>query len=296
MIQKKILLLGSNGQLGWEAHRHLIGFSDVVAVDYPDIDFSEPEQVLTTIKAVKPDLIFNAVAYTAVDLAEDKKDLAYKINAYTPGEIGTYCKTANIPLIHFSTDYVFDGKKGSDYTELDEPNPLNIYGKSKLLGEELIRESECLFWTIRTSWVYSNREGGFLKKALHWAKTNEELKIVDDQIGNPTWCRALANAVSIVLAQNSQTWDQLFFDTQGLYHLAGWGSASRFDWTQQIMNVSRKKHDLMVKNIIPVKTNEFPAPAERPTHSALNCEKFEKTFNLKLPDWRDAVRLVMEEI
>ncbi len=296
MKNKKILLLGSTGQLGWEAHRHLIGFSEVVALDTPEIDFTKPEQLIETISSIRPDLIFNAVAYTAVDLAEEKIDLANQINAITPGKIGDYCQRTQTPLIHFSTDYVFDGKKGIDYTELDSPNPLNQYGRSKLLGEQLVAESGCLHWILRTSWVYSNREGGFLQKALQWARHNQEVRIVDDQIGNPTWCRALANGVSILLAQNLTDWTRFFEETQGLYHLAGWGNSSRFEWMQQIVDISRDNHNLQVKNLVPVKTSEFPAPAERPTHSALNCNKFENTFQLKLPDWRLALRMVMEEI
>ena len=188
----KILLLGSKGQLGYEATRTLFCYGDLIALDYPEIDFTIPEKVISLINEVKPDLIYNAVAYTDVDRAEQEIEKAMLVNCHTPGEIAHYCKKNNVPLIHFSTDYVFDGQKNALYTEEDIPNPINIYGKSKFCGEQVIIDSQCPQVILRTSWVYSMRAGGFVKKVINWAQNQEELRIVDDQIGNPTWARTLA--------------------------------------------------------------------------------------------------------
>ena len=173
----KILLLGSSGQLGYEAHRTLFCYGDLIAVDYPEIDFTKPDEVVRLIKKIKPDLIYNAVAYTDVDKAEQEPEKAMLVNSHTPGEIANYCKKNNVPLIHFSTDYVFDGDKNTLYTEEDIPNPINVYGKTKLDGEFAIIESGCDYLIFRTSWVYSMRAGGFVNKVIQWAKQNEILRI-----------------------------------------------------------------------------------------------------------------------
>lgn len=292
MNKLKILVLGANGQLGWEATRHFVGFADVFALDYPQVNFLQSDELINKIKSIKPDLIFNAVAYTAVDKAEEEIEIARAINAYTPGKIAQYCKSENIPFIHFSTDYVFDGKKGENYIETDDTNPLNEYGRSKLLGEEAILTSGCVHWIFRTSWVYSDREGGFLQKVSRWAMKNETLRIVDDQIGNPTWCRALANGCSLLLNKHDR-WLDYIAETQGIYHLAGWGSASRYEWAKLILEYHNHRSDFLVKELIPVKSSEFPTPAERPLHAALDCSKFANTFGYELPCWQDSVKLLL---
>jgi len=290
----KILLLGSSGQLGYEAHRTLFCYGDLIAVDYPEIDFTKPDEVVRLIKKIKPDLIYNAVAYTDVDKAEQEPEKAMLVNSHTPGEIANYCKKSNVPLIHFSTDYVFDGQKNDLYTEEDIPNPINVYGKSKFAGEQAIIESQCPHIIFRTSWVYSMRVGGFVKKFIDWAQNNEELKIVDDQIGNPTWARMLA-ILSSTPVKNSKTETLEVFDSKGgLYHLAGEGYTSRYGWTKSIINFLPKDIPVKVKKILPVKSNEFPTPATRPLFSGLNCEKFERTFKLKIPDWETTLKLMLE--
>jgi dTDP-4-dehydrorhamnose reductase len=290
----KILLLGSNGQLGYEATRTLFCYGDLVAVDYPDIDFTKPDQVIKFIEEINPDLIYNAVAYTDVDRAEQEPEKAMLINCHTPGEIAKYCKKSNVPFIHFSTDYVFDGQKNDLYTEDDIPNPINVYGKSKFAGEQAIIDSQCIFVIFRTSWVYSMRAGGFVKKVINWAQNNEELRIVDDQIGNPTWARMLA-ILSTTFIRNSmnETLDQ-FEMKRGLYHLAGGGYTSRYEWTKSIINFLPKDIPVKVKKIIPAKSDEFPTPAMRPMFSALNCDKFEHTFSLRIPHWETSLHLMLE--
>jgi dTDP-4-dehydrorhamnose reductase len=287
----KILLLGSNGQLGYEATRTLFCYGDLVAVDYPDIDFTKPDQLIKFVKEVKPDLIYNAVAYTDVDKAELEPEKAMLINCHTPGEVANYCRKNNVPLIHFSTDYVFDGQKNDLYSEEDIPNPINIYGKSKFAGEQAIIDSQCIFVIFRTSWVYSMRAGGFVKKVINWAQNNEELRIVDDQIGNPTWARMLAT-LSSTLVKNSKNETMDLFETKGgLYHLAGGGYTSRYEWTRSIINFLPKDIPLKVKKIIPIKTDAFPKPAIRPLFTALNCEKFEHIFSIKIIGWKTALKL-----
>jgi len=290
----KILLLGSNGQLGYEATRTLFCFGELVAVDYPDIDFTRPNDIVKLINEVKPDLIYNAVAYTDVDKAELEPEKAMLVNCHTPGEIAIYCKKFNIPLIHFSTDYVFDGEKGELYTEEDIPNPINVYGKSKLSGEQAILQSRCPGIIFRTSWVYSMRTGGFVKKFIGWAQNNEVLKIVDDQIGNPTWARMLAILSSKMIGNLREETLDLFNQTGGIYHMAGGGHTSRFEWTKSILNYLSKDQSVIVKEILSAKSAEFPTRAPRPMFSALNCEKFEKTFSLKIPHWETSLQLMLE--
>ncbi len=288
----KILLLGKSGQLGYEAHRNLICFGDVIAMDYPEIDFSSPKNVLHTIKEIKPDLIYNAVAYTDVDGAEKEQQKSRLINSQTPGEIGNYCYKNKIPLIHFSTDYVFDGKKNDLYTEDDTPNPINVYGKTKLAGENNIIESNCNHLIFRTSWVYSMRSGGFVNKVIEWAKHNENLTIVDDQIGNPTWARSLAFLSTFFLIEGKNNYQSIFEEIKGIYHLAGGGFTSRFEWTKKIIENIPKNDHIMVKNILPGKTEDFITPAQRPLFSALDCGKFEKTLGIKIPRWEIATKLL----
>jgi len=290
----KILLLGSNGQLGYEATRTLFCYGDLVAVDYPDIDFTKPKQVIDLITEVKPDLIYNAVAYTDVDMAEQEPEKAMLVNCHTPGLIAHYCKKNNVPFIHFSTDYVFDGQKNDLYTEDDLPNPINEYGKSKLAGEKAIIESQCLHVIFRTSWVYSMRAGGFVKKVINWAQNNEELRIVDDQIGNPTWARTLAILSTHMMGNNFQDLFQKIQDKKGIYHLAGGGFTSRFEWTKAIINQLPEEFPTIVRTIIPAKTADFPTPAKRPLFSALDCSKFESTFSLKIPNWEITSKLMLK--
>ena len=291
----KILLLGSNGQLGYEATRTLFCYGDLVAVDYPDIDFTKPDQVIKYVKEVKPDLIYNAVAYTDVDKAEIEPEKVMLVNCHTPGEVANYCKKNNVPLIHFSTDYVFDGQKNDLYTEEDIPNPINIYGKSKFAGEQAINDSQCTYVIFRTSWVYSMRTGGFVKKVINWAQNNEELRIVDDQIGNPTWARTLAILSTHLVRNNYQDLYHYIQEKKGVYHLAGGGFTSRYEWTKAIVNNLSNGSLLKVRKVIPAKTQDFPSPAKRPLFSALDCSKFESTFSLKIPKWEIATKLMFQK-
>ncbi|PKO07304.1 MAG: dTDP-4-dehydrorhamnose reductase [Chloroflexi bacterium HGW-Chloroflexi-3] len=291
----KILLLGSNGQLGYEATRTLFCYGDLVAVDYPEIDFTKPDQVIKFVQEANPDLIYNAVAYTDVDKAELEPEKAMLINCHTPGEVANYCKKNKVPFIHFSTDYVFDGQKNDLYTEEDIPNPINVYGISKFAGEQIIIESQCPHVICRTSWVYSMRAGGFVKKVISWAQNNEELRIVDDQIGNPTWARMLA-ILSAKFIQSSKIETLNFLEKNlGICHVAGGGHTSRYEWTKSIIKHIPEDIPIKVKGINPAKSGEFPTPATRPMFSALNCDKFERIFNLKIPNWEISLKFMLEK-
>ncbi len=289
----KILLLGSKGQLGYEANRTLFCFGEVFTADFPELNFTEPGEVIKLMEEIKPDLIYNAVAYTDVDKAEKEEEVATMVNSITPGEIAKYCFQYHIPLIHFSTDYVFDGTKQALYVEEDSPNPINVYGKTKLEGELAITASGCDYLIFRTSWVYSLRSGGFVNKVINWAQKNEELRIVDDQIGNPTWARTLALLSTHFLGNNGLNHKSFIKEMKGVYHLAGGGYASRYEWASYILESLSKEIGLKDKKIVPANSSDFPTPALRPLFSALNCEKFEKRYGLKIPDWKIATELML---
>jgi len=284
----RILLFGKNGQLGWELNRTLMCLGELVALDYPEVDFEKPRDVIKVVNQTKPDLIVNAAAYTNVDKAEEEPDKARLINADTPGEIAKWCAVHNAPLIHYSTDYIFDGTKGSPYTEEDKPNPLNVYGKTKLEGEIAVQQSGTIHMILRTAWVYSMRGNNFVTKVLEWAKNSDVIRVVDDQISNPTWARALAEITADVIAMSIEDIRSFFSIKGGLYHCAGAGYCSRFDWAQAI--ISGFNTDKAVK-IVRAKTWEFQTLAKRPLFSVLSCVKFGRLFLLNLPNWEYTLKI-----
>ncbi len=286
----KILLFGKNGQLGWELNRTLMCLGELIALDYPEVNFEKPKDVINIIDQIKPDLIVNAAAYTDVDKAEEEPDKARLINAKTPGEMARWCKKNNAVIIHYSTDYVFDGTKGSPYTEEDKPNPLNIYGETKLAGEIAIQQSDPIHMILRTAWVYSMRGNNFVTKVLDWAKKSDVIRVVDDQISNPTWARALAEITADVIAMGIGDIRSFFSIKGGLYHCAGTGYCSRFDWAQAIISGFNK--DKAVK-IVRSKTKEFKTLAQRPLFSALKCNRFNKMSEIFIPDWKYWLKLIV---
>lgn len=284
----RILLFGKNGQLGRELNRTLMCLGELVALDYPEVDFENPLDVIKVVNQTKPDLIVNAAAYTNVDKAEEEPDKARLINSDTPGEIAQWSKLHNAVLIHYSTDYVFDGTKGSPYTEEDEPNPLNVYGKTKLEGEIAVQQSGAPYLILRTAWVYSMRGNNFVTKVLEWAKNSDVLRIVDDQISNPTWARALAEISADVIAMGIEDIGSFFGSKGGLYHCAGSGYCSRYDWAEAIIDEFCKGKRI---KIIPAKTRDFHVLAQRPLFSALDCKNFNRLFKLFLPNWKYSILL-----
>lgn len=286
----RILLLGKVGQLGWELHRTLAPLGEVTALDYPEIDLTRAEGIRQLVRDARPEVIVNATAYTAVDRAEGERDIAMAINSDAPGLLAEEAAALGAALIHYSTDYVFDGAKGSDYFETDTPNPVGVYGQSKLVGEQAIQRAGGYALIFRTAWVYSLRRDSFVTKTLQWARQNPSLRVVSDQVSNPTWARMLAEITAQVLAKGSG-W---LAERRGLYHLAGSGRASRLEWAQAILSLDPRKEEQVAREILPARTADFPSPAQRPLYSALNCDKFTETFGLRLPEWQDALRLLME--
>ena len=289
----KIVLIGKNGQLGWEFQQLLPAFGEMVALGRADLDVSDPHAVQETLLELQPNLIINTAAYTEVDLAETQRELAEKINALAPGSMAQTARQIGAAFIHYSTDYVFDGKAGQPYTEQAATNPLNVYGSSKLLGEAHIQQTGDAYLILRTSWVYSLRGNSFVNKVLGWSRKNKSLKIVSDQIGCPTWARMLAELTCQAVFDNGGDLLNTLRARRGIYHLAGSGYTSRFEWAKQILANDPKPTEQLVQTLEPVSSLEFPTPALRPLFSALNCEKFATTFSLHLPNWEESLQAAM---
>ena len=290
-----IVLFGKNGQVGWELEKLLPQLGEVTAFGHQELDVSKLEQLKDTLLDKKPDLIINASAYTEVDRAETEPKIAMRVNADAPGVMAETARTLNAAFIHYSTDYVFDGNNTTPYRETDKPNPLSTYGKSKLEGEKNIEQAGGSYIILRTSWVYSMRGNTFVNKFLSWAHANNSLRIVDDQISNPTWAKALAEATFSLVASQQDNLQDVMRERSGIYHLAGSGYASRYEWAKQILSNASDQTDILVQAIEPVSSREFPAPAVRPLFSALDCSKIREVFNLRLPNWEDSLRAAMLE-
>jgi len=293
-LTQKILLLGNTGQLGWELNRTMLTMGDLVALDYPQIDMADPDSITAIMRDVKPTLILNATAYTDVDKAETNPKLAVAINSTGPGILAEEARKIKAALIHYSTDYVFDGTKGEPYTEEDEPNPLSVYGATKFAGEKAVQEVEGIYLIFRTSWVYSLRRPCFVTKVLQWARQNEELRIVDDQISSPTWARTLAEATTQVVAQGKNELRDYINEKKGLYHLTDNGFCSRFDFAKKVIELDPLNDEHSVKVILPAKSSDFDTQAKRPAKSRLSCSKFQKNFSLIPHDWDDVLFLAFE--
>lgn len=285
----RILLTGKNGQVGYELERSLQGLGEIVALDRKQMNLSDLRQVRDVIRSVRPDLIVNPAAYTAVDQAENEIERAMCINGDAPGVMAEEAKKLGAAMIHYSTDYVFDGSKDSPYTEEDVPKPINAYGKTKLAGEEGIRAAGIPHLIFRTSWVYGMRGRNFLLTVLRLAQEREELRIVADQTGAPTWCRTLADTTAHILsqaraAQDKQDW---WLHNTGLYHLTAQGSTSWHGFTEAILS-----HPGVTKKpvVTPIATEDYPLPAPRPRNSVLNCDKLVHRF-CELPRWETALGL-----
>ena len=291
----KIVLIGKNGQLGWEFQQLLPALGEMVALGREDLDVSNPDAVQKTLLELQPNLIINTSAYTEVDLAETQRELAEKINALAPASMAEAARKLGAVFIHYSTDYVFDGKASQPYTEQVATNPLNVYGSSKLLGETHIQQSGDAYLILRTSWVYSLRGNSFVNKVLGWSRKNKSLKIVSDQIGCPTWARMLATLTCQAVFNNGGDLFDSLRARRGIYHLAGSGYTSRFEWAQQILANDPKRTEQLVQTLEPVSSLEFPTPAVRPLFSALNCEKFAAAFGLRPPHWEESLKLAVVE-
>jgi dTDP-4-dehydrorhamnose reductase len=289
-----LLLLGNTGQLGWELQRSLHPLGEVIALDYPDVNMADPASISKTVQDQHPRVIINATAYTAVDKAESEPELAMAINGTGPAVLAEEAKKLDAVLFHFSTDYIFDGTKSTPYVETDQPHPLNVYGESKLAGERAIQSVEGNFLILRTAWVYSLRRDGFVTRLLGWARKNETLRIVDDQISNPTWASMLAETTALLIARAGEHFLPWLAERKGLYHLTGDGFTSRYDWAKEILRLDPAKEEQKVKELLPARTSDFPTPARRPLFTALDCKKFEDAFDFRLPPWSESLHLALD--
>jgi dTDP-4-dehydrorhamnose reductase len=292
-MKLRILILGTTGQLGWELNRTAACLGEVISYDFPVVDFTKPEQLRTAVREARPHIIFNAVAYTAVDRAEQELEMAFTVNSTSVGVLAEEARSLGAGFIHYSTDFVFDGRKGAAYTEEDLPNPLNIYGQSKLEGELAATSVGDACLIFRTSWVFSLRRDSFVTKVLEWARKHETVRVVSDQVGSPTWARMLAEISTLAVVRGGNDpigWIQA---KSGLYHLGGSGCASRYEWAREILALDPNKDEQIIQHLEPSSTDEFPAPAVRPTYTPLDCTKFESAFHLQLPHWKTSLALAM---
>lgn len=292
---KRILLLGGSGQVGYELIRSLAPIAKVIAPVRADFDLSMDEQTLTArLQYYKPELLINAAAYTAVDRAEQEAELAGQINATAPGLLATVCQSLAIPMIHFSTDYVFDGSQQRPWKETDETGPLNVYGQSKLSGEQLIRQSQVPHLIFRTSWVYGLRGNNFLNTMRRLAKEKSSLQIVNDQKGCPTWSRHIAEAVSAIVALAFHEGKIFWDNNSGTYHLTGTGSTTWFGFAEAIFDeLQAMGHPVPV--ISGIGSEAYKTAAKRPAFSVLDNTLLEQQFGIRLPDWRHSLNLVMQD-
>lgn len=281
---KNILLTGRNGQIGWELQRTLAPLGRVIAFDRESLDLGDASVIRAAIRAARPDIIVNAAAYTAVDQAESDSNLAMRVNGLAPGVMAEEAKQLGALLVHYSTDYVFDGSKDGPYNEGDEPNPINSYGRSKLAGEREIQSVGCRHLIFRTSWVYGLRGKNFLRTILRLAEEREELRIVDDQFGAPTWSRMIAEATALALVARTAP--------EGLFHLACRGVVSWHGFTRAILEFTRHKRT-REPALAAIMACDYPLPAARPHNSRLACDHLAAELAIQLPDWRDALDLCL---
>ena len=294
----KILLFGKNGQVGWELQRSLAPLGELIALNSTSEEFcgdlTDLAGIRQTIRKIAPDIIVNAAAYTAVDKAESEAELAHILNAQAPGILAQEAKQLNAWLIHYSTDYVFNGSGDQPHLETDVTDPLNVYGKTKLEGENNIIASECLHLIFRTSWVYAVNGNNFVKTILRLAHQRDKLTIVNDQIGSPTGAELIADITAdVLLSLKHQS------EVSGVYHLTAKGYTSWYEFAGFILEHARRTNfPLKIQSdaLLPIMSVEFPLPAERPLNSRLNTYKLEKTFALNLPAWQVGVFRTLTEI
>ena len=293
----KILLFGKNGQVGWELQRSLAPLGELVALDRHSTDWcgdlSDLAGLAATVQSVRPDVIVNAAAYTAVDKAENEPALAHTINALAPGVLADEAAKLGAWLVHYSTDYVFDGSGGKPWIETDPTGPLNVYGRTKLEGEQRIASQCAKHLIFRTSWVYAARGGNFAKTMLRLAQERDTLNVINDQFGAPTGADLLADVTAHAIRQVQHT-----PGNAGTYHLAASGETTWFDYAKYVVDQSiraRAAPEIIVKNIQPVATSAFPTAAQRPHNSRLNTAKIQHAFCLQLPSWQQGVTRMLAE-
>ncbi len=296
----KILLFGKGGQVGWELQRSLAPLGELVALDFDSVehcgDFTNISGLAETVRTLRPDVIVNAGAHTAVDKAESEPDLVRTLNALAPGALAKEAESLGAWLVHYSTDYVFDGSGSMPWLETDTPSPLNVYGRTKLEAEQLILASGCKHLIFRTSWVYGARGGNFAKTMLKLAQEREVLKVIHDQFGAPTGAELLADITAHAIRQARAQLGSAV--PSGIYHLAAQGEVSWFDYASHVVAFARKSPvaaKVMANSIEPVPTTAFPTAAQRPLNSRLDTAKLRATFGVRLPNWQHGVERMLTE-
>lgn len=291
-VSSKIVLFGKNGQLGHEFVRQLsVQYApfkaQLFAFDRNSADFTDTQSVIQHLQVVKPDIIINATAYTAVDQAESDAATAYAVNAQTPAAIADYARKHHCLLIHYSTDFVFDGKQQTPYTETDTPNPLGVYGRTKLQGDEAIMQTGGRYFIFRTSWVYADYGHNFMRTMLRLAHEKTELRVVDDQIGSPTWVGHIAHATLEILKRYLTEHSALEY---GLYNLSANNYTSWHGFAQKILQLDPRRAQQTCHKVVPIKTQEYPTPATRPSWSVLDNQKLANRFGLTIPTWESQLQ------
>lgn len=287
----RILLTGKTGQVGWELQRTLAPLGHVIALDRSQMELADPDSVRSAVRLAAPDIIVNAAAYTAVDKAEAEPELAMRVNAVAPGIMAEEARRLGALLVHFSTDYVFDGTKPTPYVEDDTPSPLNAYGRSKLEGEHAIAATGCAHLILRTSWIYAERGTNFLLTILELARKRKTLAVVDDQIGHPTWARFIAETTTKLLADIGHA-----RDSQGIYHLSAEGHTSRYDFAKKIVELAGRISGDKTgwAEIRRTTTAEYLLPAQRPLNCSTRKDKIEQVFGIEMENWASLLSACLE--
>ncbi|WP_298289821.1 dTDP-4-dehydrorhamnose reductase [Thiomonas sp.] len=297
MSAPRILLLGADGQVGWELRRSLLPLGDVLPCTRQQADFSDLPALRALLDREQPSLIVNAAAYTAVDQAESDPAAAQRINAEAPAVLADYAAASGAWLLHYSTDYVFDGRKPEPYVETDAPNPQSAYGRSKLEGEQAIAASGCRHLILRTSWVYAARGGNFAKTMLRLAAERERLRVIADQFGAPTSAELIADVTALLIQRLRH--DPQAERLSGLYHLTAQGATSWHGYARLVIEHARRRGwalRCVPENIDAITTADYPLPAPRPANSRLDCSKLQTTFDLHLPPWPTQVQRLIDEL
>jgi len=281
----KILITGQHGQVSQALQQQLQGLGELIILGRDQLDLANPEQIREQIRAQRPNLIINTAAHTAVDLAESEPDAAFAINAIAPGILAEEAKALGIPLIHYSTDYVFDGSKPAPYTEADTPNPLGVYGQSKLAGEQAIAAVGGEYLILRTSWVYSNHGKNFLLTMQRLLQEKPQMRIVADQIGAPTWAGTIADSTRALI----ERWQAGTPGPWGVYHLTAQGETSWFGFAQTIGEHLRAQGRACAE-LEAIPSSAYPTPAQRPLNSRLDCSRLQQQWHVSQPQWQDALR------
>lgn len=298
----RLLVTGASGQVGGALLRTLAPLGEVIALERADLDLANADSIRRAMREVQPRWVVNAGAYTSVDKAEREQELARAINTIAPGVFGEEAKKIGAGVIHFSTDYVFDGEKNLPYVETDATGPLNVYGRTKLGGERALAASGAGYLIFRTSWVYGATGKNFLRSILRMAHEREVLRIVADQHGGPTSSEELACMTAHVIAHLEETADAGSLENSvgaasGVYHATGSGETTWFAFAQAIVEAARGRHpNAKLAEVEPIATAEYPTPARRPKNSRLDCGKLERTFGWRMPEWRDSIRRVVAEL